>query len=410
MRLFYFSITLLFIISCSPSFAQKKAVFIILDGIPADVLESVETPTLDEIAKVGGYTRAYTGGIAKGYSETPTISAVGYNSLLTGVWANKHNVWGNGIKKPNYNYWNIFRIAKAEKPEITTAIFSTWLDNRTKLVGEGLDEAGNFKFDYSFDGFENDKVNFPHKPDRIFIFNIDEHVSKEAGRYLAEKGIDLSWVYLEFTDDIGHKYGDGEHMVDAVQKADKQVKRIWDAIKEREEKYGEDWMILITTDHGREQRTGRGHGGQSERERTIWMVTNTKELNESFQHMPSMVDIMPSVLAHMEIEIPKEIKKEVDGISFVGPILAKNLVAEVSGEKIVLTWKAFQKSGKAEFFVAQTNSFKEGGKDEYIKLGKVSLNKERCEFDLPNGDSKTLKVLMKVGDHYLNAWMGKFEE
>ncbi len=46
----------------------------------------------------------------------------------------------------------------------------------------------------------------------------------------------------------------------------------------------------------------------------------------------------------------------------------------------------------------------------YIKLGKVSLNAERCEFDLPDGDSKTLKVLMKVGDHYLNAWTGKFEK
>ena len=73
--------------SISSASAQKKAVFIILDGIPADVIESVETPTLDEIAEQGGYSRAYTGGVAGGASETPTISAVGYNSLLTGTWA-----------------------------------------------------------------------------------------------------------------------------------------------------------------------------------------------------------------------------------------------------------------------------------------------------------------------------------
>ena len=97
--------------------AQKKAVFIILDGIPADVIESVETPTLDAIASKGGYSRAYTGGLEGGYSETPTISAVGYNSLLTGTWANKHNVWGNSIKDPNYNYWNIFRIMRFVKPD-----------------------------------------------------------------------------------------------------------------------------------------------------------------------------------------------------------------------------------------------------------------------------------------------------
>lgn len=302
----------------SSAMAQPKAVFIILDGIPADVIESVETPTLDEIAGEYGYTRAYTGGIAGGYSETPTISAVGYNSLLTGTWANKHNVWGNSIKDPNYNYWNIFRIVKSVNPEAKIAIFSTWLDNRTKLIGEGLDEAGNLKMDYAFDGFEHDTVNFPHTDDRIFILNIDEHVSKEAGRYILNQGPDLSWVYLEFTDDMGHRYGDSPEMVEAVKKADLQVKRVWEAVKEREKLLDEDWMIVITTDHGRDAATGKNHGGQSERERTIWIVTNSDNLNDSFNKMPAMVDIMPSILAHMEIEIPESIKKEVDGVSFVG--------------------------------------------------------------------------------------------
>ena len=281
------------VVNIGMNHAQKKAVFIILDGIPADVIESVETPALDEISEMGGYTRAYTGGLAGGYSETPTISAVGYNSLLTGVWANKHNVWGNSIKEPNYHYWNIFRIAKNHNSELQTAVFSTWLDNRTKLIGENLEEAGSIKMDYAFDGFEYDTVNFPHTEDRSYIFDIDEHVSKEAGRYIKEKGPDLSWVYLEFTDDMGHRYGDGAEMEDAVRKADKQVNRIWQSIKEREKNYGEDWMILITTDHGRDAKTGKGHGGQSERERTIWISTNADNLNESFYMMPGMVDIMP---------------------------------------------------------------------------------------------------------------------
>src|SRR5690606_32487442 len=89
------------IVECFP---QKNAVFIILDGISADILEKQETPALDEIAKAGGYTRAWLGGIKGGYSESPTISAVGYNHVLTGTWANKHNVWDNDIAKPNYHY------------------------------------------------------------------------------------------------------------------------------------------------------------------------------------------------------------------------------------------------------------------------------------------------------------------
>src|SRR5215217_4057533 len=82
----------------------NKAVFIIVDGIPADVIEKIKKPALDEIARAGGYTRAYVGGEKGQYSETPTISAVGYNSLLTGTWVNKHNVFDNDIKDPNYHY------------------------------------------------------------------------------------------------------------------------------------------------------------------------------------------------------------------------------------------------------------------------------------------------------------------
>jgi len=157
---------------CSPedsARSPKKAIFIILDGIPADVIESVETPVLDEIASKGGYSRSFVGGAKDGYSQSPTISAVGYNHVLTGVWTNKHNVWDNDIEAPNYNYWNIFRIAKAANPDIKTAIFSSWTDNRTKLVGEGLPEAGDIKMDYSFDGLEHDTVRFPHTDDRLFM-------------------------------------------------------------------------------------------------------------------------------------------------------------------------------------------------------------------------------------------------
>src|SRR5690554_2981256 len=113
---------------------EKKAVFIILDGIPAPAIEKTETPNLDRIIAEGGYAHAYVGGLKGGYSETPTISAVGYNSLLTGTWYNKHNVKDNNIERPNYHYWTIFRHFKTTYPHKTTAVYSTWMDNRTKLI------------------------------------------------------------------------------------------------------------------------------------------------------------------------------------------------------------------------------------------------------------------------------------
>jgi len=297
--------------------ATPKTIFVIVDGIPADTLESTSTPVLDSIGGEGGYTRAYVGGAVGGESESPTSSAIGYNSLLTGTWANKHNVWDNEVGDPNFAYWDIFRIAKAHDPSIQTAIFSTWTDNRTKLLGEGLQEAGGNKLDYSFDGFELDTERFPHDLLRDYIRNIDELVTNEAARYIQSNGPDLSWVYLEYTDDVGHGYGDGPEMTAAVEFMDGQIGRIWDAVENRMQSHNEDWMILVTTDHGRDEATGQGHGNQSERERTTWIVTNSDDLNERYYQTPAIVDILPSIATHLGLEIPVNIQDQLDGQSFV---------------------------------------------------------------------------------------------
>jgi predicted AlkP superfamily pyrophosphatase or phosphodiesterase len=384
--------------------AQKKAVFILIDGVPPDVLESTPTPGIDEIAGKGGYTHAYLGGERGGYSESPTISAVGYNHLLTGTWTNKHNVWGNTIKNPNYNYPTIFRIVKDVKPDIKTAIFSTWLDNRTKLIGEGLPETGNIKMDYAFDGFEKDNDKFPHS-NPAYIFEIDEHVSKEAGRYILENGPDLSWVYLEYTDDIGHKYGDSPEMKKAVMDADIQIGRIWNAVKQRMEKSGEEWMVVVTTDHGRDPKTGKSHGKQSDRERSTWIVTNYQLLNEHFHQTPGIIDIAPSILRFLDIDMPTSVKEEIDGVPFIGKVSISNLKATRTDGGINLTWNALEPNGKAEIWVTTTNNYKEGKKDDYKLVGATELATGSFQFNVANMKSDFYKILVKAPHNWVNYWI-----
>ncbi|MFN8334241.1 MAG: alkaline phosphatase family protein [Cyclobacteriaceae bacterium] len=387
--------------------AQRKAVFIIVDGIPADVIERVSTPVLDQIKAKGGYTRSFVGGAKDEYSQSPTISAVGYNHVLTGTWTNKHNVWDNDIAEPNYHYWNVFRIVKEYNPKLQTAIFSSWTDNRTKLAGEGLPAAGSLKLDYSYDGLELDTVRFPHRKDGLYMFNIDEAVSTEAGRYILEKGPDLSWVYLEYTDDMGHRYGDSPETRDAIQKADTQIGRIWNAIQAREKQFGEEWMIVITTDHGRDAATGHNHGGQSDRERTTWITTNVNNLNAHFTETPGAVDIAPSILSFMKIGVPKEVSNEMDGVSFTGPVSVSNLKASRQDKKVLLTWNVLNAKGKAEIRITATNNFKTGTPDVYKTVGTVAVKQGRFEFVLPDSASAFQKIMLVAPDNTINVWLTK---
>jgi predicted AlkP superfamily pyrophosphatase or phosphodiesterase len=205
---------------------------------------------------------------------------------------------------------------------------------------------------------------------------------------------------------MGHRYGDSPEQREAVKYLDKQVGKIWSALQYREDKFNEEWLIIITTDHGRDSIDGKGHGGQSGRERTTWIVTNSRDLNHYWRdYTPAIVDIMPTIARFLDINIPRDYQLEIDGIPLIGKLSIANPVVKIEDSKLDLHWKAFDKEGTVKIWLATTNHFKTGGKDEYKLLAEVPASQQSATFGISSYPSSFYKIVLEGRYNVVNRWI-----
>lgn len=398
---------LLLLCACNIAAKTRKALFLIVDGIPADVIERLHVPAIYNIAANGGYARAHVGGDVGEYTQTPTISAVGYTTVLTGTWFNKHNVAGNSNIHENYNYWTLFRLAKEQPKPYKTAIYSSWTDNRTILLGEGKPETNHLKIDYVFDGLDLDTINYPRKPKELQVFDYDQVVSAKAAEGIRRDAPDLSWVYLWYPDDAAHLTGNGKYFDTYVLKAGEQIQKIWEAIQYREQHFNEEWMMVVTTDHGRTN-SGYGHGGQSCRERTTWIATNRPVASWFKSGRLAAVDIAPSISRFMGFTVPRDNRFEWDGTPFIGPVDVTDFHVMPYDKEAWLTWTCTNPSAKATIYLATDNSFKTTGRQTWQKVAEVPAKSGRYTVDLSRYPaSKIYKFVIDTPNGSLNCWLVK---
>ena len=241
---------------------KKKAIIIGYDGYRVDCLKYCpsETGTKRILSEGGKAYYSYAGGAP--YPEEikhMTSTQPGWSSILTGNMAYEMGIINDEGSKLDIKYPTLVRSLVEEGKVHSSSFYTSYEDN---LITDGVyyDEMR-----YSEDRGLNAKYK-PCSDDDEVIDNVLDNMSSESCD-------DFIFLILEEADYVGHHVGrfsnNSPSYRKAVRKDEENADKIIDAIREREERYNEDWLIIITTDHGGNEHI---HGGSELRTRYTWMV------------------------------------------------------------------------------------------------------------------------------------------
>ena len=247
-----------------------KTLVIGVDGASFDVMAEGITPTVSAL-RAGGLSA--TSNLA-GAPMSPTVSGPGWSTIATGVRAPKHGVTDNNFTSPNYGAFPDY-LTRIEQhlPDRNTTVVGTWGPISTTIFGAAVDSRSKFG---------NDTL-----------------TTQAAVSSLSAPATDDVFVHLDEVDGAGHSSGSSsEAYRKALQKADGQIGEMVNAITQRPTYGSEDWLVVVTSDHGHTP-TG-GHGGSTKLERKTFVAANGSPFAPgTVRHDVKVTDIAPTVLAHV---------------------------------------------------------------------------------------------------------------
>lgn len=242
----------------------KKAVVIGYDGCRADILNEIQDGEsgIKALTDNGAALNlVYCGGVNYPEKNTQdTSTAPGWCSILTGKWADVHGITGNDITK-TMDTKTLFTSLTEDKIISSASFITKWAGHFSRKNATYLDEkkyCEDNALPVSFVKCENDEGSFDY---------IMEEIAK------AECS-DFIFSILEPTDSTGHNKGftyNNPEYKDAFKLEDSYAKQIIDTMKSRSTFAEEEWMVIITSDHGGIK---TGHGNESIQERMTFVVAD----------------------------------------------------------------------------------------------------------------------------------------
>ncbi|MDR0704917.1 MAG: alkaline phosphatase family protein [Planctomycetaceae bacterium] len=303
-----------------------KSLTIMLDGARADVMLMATTPNFDSICN-GSWAEGYRGAwslAAHTIKDAPTISGPNHAAIATGVTAGKTQVPNNDLYK-NYNekkvsetYQTFLTHIKKRHPDKRTVFLYEWKPDII-LVSE------NNPCDLALQG-----------ADKIHALRIPTILDGSFETANWKKGADVDAIlwYIDKPDKVGHSGGycppglKHDDYIKTIEEIDGWTGEILDTIKKRPNFAQEDWLIVVTSDHG-----GwiSGHGSMRSENYTIpLMISGKNVVQGEIQGQPCCADAAVTVLDHFGIDVAK-MKKE--GL-LDGSVRGKNETVSVSGKTL----------------------------------------------------------------------------
>ncbi|MFE2135932.1 alkaline phosphatase family protein [Streptomyces sp. NPDC059466] len=254
-----------------------KVLVIGLDGTLLNRIKDADAPNLDALMAAGltAPSSIYANPFA------PTLSGPGWSTIITGVWPDKHNVKDNNFTGQKFaQYPDFLTRIETAKPSLSTYAVSSWAPITDTV-------------------FSSKVVTRVSTPGAEY----DTGTTSRAVATLRGGNPDAVFVQLDNVDHAGHSYGAAsQQYLDAIHGVDTQVGQLVAAVEGRASYPNEDWLIMVTADHGHTD--AGGHGGSSRPERQTFMIaTGAGTAPGSVRHDIKMPDVAASALAHLGIAI-----------------------------------------------------------------------------------------------------------
>lgn len=218
-----------------------------------------------------------------------TISNPSWTSILTGAWGEKTGVINNVFTPWTYDDWpTVFTQLEAFNSAIQTTSIANW-NVISAIAGAGANPADEIIDIGQIAG------------DTDWLLTDDAVGDATELAIMAADPMVPNFVFSYFVgvDENGHMYGGASpQYAAAIRNVDRNLGEILQAVDAWEALTGEQWTILVVTDHGHQPQQGFGHGFQSPDETSTFVIAENPNLfaagaiNLKYQ----IVDVTPTVM------------------------------------------------------------------------------------------------------------------